>query len=93
MEALFQALPMLLSRHLVIVASVLDPGIEAQATLLPSTSEEAYRKAAAAGSLTARAEAAARLAAMGADVVDRPPGDLAGALADQYLKIKSLGKL
>ena len=93
MEGLFQALPMLLGRHLVIVASVRDPGIEAQATLLPSTSEEAYRKAAAAGSLMARADAAARLTAMGAGVVDRPPGDLAGALADQYLKIKSLGKL
>jgi hypothetical protein len=30
---------------------------------------------------------------MGAAVVDRLPQDLAGALADQYLTIKSLGRL
>jgi hypothetical protein len=30
---------------------------------------------------------------MGATVVDRLPEDLAGALADQYLRIKSQGTL
>jgi uncharacterized protein (DUF58 family) len=93
MEGLFQALPMLLSRHLVIVASVRDPVVESEAELIPATSEEAYRKAAAAGALAARAEAAERLARMGVRVVDRIPEDLAGALADEYLTIKSLGKL
>lgn len=93
MEGLFHALPMLLTRHLVIVAAVADPAVEAEATALPATSEDAYGKAAAAGSLAARSDAAARLVAMGATVVDRPPQDLAGALADQYLRIKALGKL
>ena len=93
MEGLFQALPMLMSRHLVVVASVIDPAIEAEATLVPTTSEDAYGKAAAAASIAARADAAARLVAMGAAVVDRLPEDLAGALADQYLRIKSRGTL
>jgi uncharacterized protein (DUF58 family) len=93
MEGLFAALPMLLSRHLVLIAAVLDPALEAEATMVPATSEEAYRKAAAAGALAARSATAARLGAMGATVVDRLPGDLAGALADQYLTIKSLGRL
>jgi uncharacterized protein (DUF58 family) len=93
MEGLFQALPMLLSRHLVLVGAVTDPAIEAEADLVPASSEEAFRKAAAAGALSSRAATAARLAALGATVVDRPPHDLAGALADQYLTVKSLGKL
>ncbi|HKN49387.1 MAG TPA: DUF58 domain-containing protein [Actinomycetota bacterium] len=93
MEGLFQALPMLTSRHLVVVASVVDPAIETEAILVPATSEDAYGKAAAAASIAARADAAARLAAMGAAVVDRLPEDLAGALADQYLRIKSRGSL
>jgi uncharacterized protein (DUF58 family) len=93
MEGLFGALPMLMSRHLVIVASVLDPAVAEEASAVPTTSEDAYRKAAAAGALGARSEAARRLAALGASVVDRPPGDLAGALADRYLSIKALGRL
>jgi len=93
MEGLFAALPMLMRRHLVIVASVADPAVEAEATLVPTTSEDAYGKAAAASSIAARADAASRLVGMGAAVVDRPPEDLAGALADQYLRIKALGKL
>ena len=93
MESLFAALPMLLSRHLVLIGAVLDPGLEAEATMIPATSEEAYRKAAAAGALAARADTATRLTAMGATVIDRPPQALAGALADQYLTIKSRGLL
>jgi uncharacterized protein (DUF58 family) len=93
MEGLFQALPMLMSRHLVVVASVVDPAIEAEATEVPVTSADAYGKAAAAASIVARSDTAGRLVAMGATVVDRPPQDLAGALADQYLRIKSLGTL
>ena len=93
MEGLFQALPMLLARHLVLVASVVDPAVEAEASQVPGTSEQVYLKAAASGAITARAGAAARLAAMGVAVVDREPQELAGALADHYLRIKSVGKL
>jgi uncharacterized protein (DUF58 family) len=93
MEPLFRALPVLLRRHLVVVGAVRDPAVEAAAALLPSTSEEAYTKAAAAHALDQRERAAARLRAMGAGVVDRPAGDLAPALADQYLRAKGAGRL
>lgn len=93
MEGLVAALPMLLARHLVVVAAVSDPAVEADATSVPTGSEEAYAKAAAAGALAARAASATRLGMLGVTVVDEPPGELAGALADQYLTIKSRGRL
>ena len=93
MEGLFAALPMLLARHLVVVAAVSDPAVEAEATLVPADSREAFAKAAAAGALAARAETATRLGTLGVTVVDKAPSELAGALADHYLTIKSRGRL
>jgi len=92
-EPLYDALPALLRRHLVVVGSVRDPELEALAALSPSGSEGAYEKAAAAGALIERERAAGRLLRMGVPVEDRPPGRLAGALADRYLRIKALGRL
>jgi uncharacterized protein (DUF58 family) len=93
LEPLFQTIRSLLARHLVLVASVVDPQVESYATSVPSTSEEAYLKAAAVSALSSRERAAARLTRMGALVVDAPAGELAGRLADQYLRIKALGRL
>jgi uncharacterized protein (DUF58 family) len=93
MEPLVRALPALLRRHLVLLAAVQDPELRALARLVPSSSDEAYRKAAAGSLLFERERAAARLRAIGVEVVDVPPGALAGALADRYLRIKALGRL
>lgn len=93
MEPLMRAVPALLRRHLVVVGAVLDPEVEALALQTPSSSEDAYLKAAAGGAIVARADAAARLRGMGAVVVDRPPGRLAGAIADHYLRVKAFGRL
>ncbi len=93
MEPLAGALPVLLRRHLVLLAAVQDPELRALARAVPSTSDEAYRKAAAGSLLLERNVAAARLRAIGVDVVDKSPGALAGALADRYLRIKALGRL
>lgn len=93
MAGLFEAVPALVSRHLVILAAVLDPEVERMATAAPSSSEEAYLRAAAAGALVARERTAARLAGMGVVVVDRPPGELAGRVVDEYLRIKAHGRL
>ena len=93
MEPLFSALRPVLTRHLVLVGSLLDPQLDAVATSIPSSSEEAFAKAAAAEAVMARSRAAARLTAMGVDVVDRPPGALAAAVADHYLRIKAVGRL
>jgi len=93
LEPLLEALPALLARHLVLVGAVADPDVAAQARAAPSSSEDVYLKAAAAASADARDRAGARLRRMGAVVVDRPPGKLAGELADQYLRIKAFGRL
>jgi uncharacterized protein (DUF58 family) len=93
MESLFAALPVLLSRHLVIVGSITDPETETLAKRMPLQSEQVYLKAAAVQSLDARDRSAARLRAMGVAVEDKPPGKLSGALADRYLRIKGAGRL
>jgi uncharacterized protein (DUF58 family) len=93
LEPLLRAVPVLVARHLVVVASVRDPEVEALATSVPWTSDDAYDKASAAGYVTWRDTAAARLRALGATVIDAQPGKLAAAVADEYLRIKSMGRL
>lgn len=93
LEPLLQAIPVLVARHLVLVASIRDPEVEALASSIPRTSEEAYDKAAAAGFLMWRDAAAARIRRLGAVTLDRRPGTLAAAVADEYLRIKALGRL
>lgn len=93
MEPLLRALPILLRRHVVIVGAIEDPEILTAALATPASSEEVYRKAAAGGAIDARERAAGRIAGLGAIVVDRPYDRIAGALADQYLRIKASGRL
>jgi uncharacterized protein (DUF58 family) len=93
MESLFQAIPALLGRHLVIVGAVRDPGLDAAVALVPEDAQGAYLKAAASQILLDRAVAASRLRRLGVTVVDRPPRRLAGELADHYLRIKAFGRL
>lgn len=92
-ETLVPALPLLLSRHLVIVGSVRDPEVEAWRTDLPTDAGQAYRAAGAVTVQDARTRTAALLRQMGAIVVDEPPDLLAARLADAYLQVKSTGRL
>ena len=93
LEPLLRAIPVLLSRHLLVVASVRDPEVEALATSVPWTSEDVYERASAAGFVTWRDRAAARMRGLGATVIDAQPGALAAAVADEYLDVKSKGRL
>jgi uncharacterized protein (DUF58 family) len=93
LEPLLRAIPVLLARHLLVVASVRDPEVETLATSVPWTSADAYDRASAAGFVTWRDRAAARIRTLGATVIDAQPGTLAAAVADEYLQIKSLGRL
>lgn len=90
---LLDALPVLSSRHLVIVGAVRDPAVLARARAVPRSSQEVYAKAAAADALDQRDRAAAQLRRFGALVVDAPPDEFAGRLADRYLHIKATGRL
>lgn len=93
LDPLFEAVPALTARHLVLVCSISDPAIATEAELMPEDAAQAYRKAAALDALAARERSAARLRSLGARVIDKPPGVVAGAVADSYLGIKALGKL
>lgn len=92
-ESLLPALPLIVRRHLVIVASVADPQVVSWARSDPSDAGSTYRKAAAVSALAERARTAARLRSLGATVVDAEPGRMAPLLTDAYLEIKATGGL
>ena len=92
-ETLLPALPLITREHAVVVASVRDPAVAAMRDRMPASPSEAYGAAAAASVLKERAVAAARLRAVGAQVVDAAPGQLAAELADVYLDVKARGRL
>jgi uncharacterized protein (DUF58 family) len=92
-ETLLPALPLVARDHLVVVAAVRDPQVEAWARSMPTTAEAAYRKAAALAALEERHRTVARIRGLGATVVDAPPGRLSPQLADAYLHVKATGRL
>jgi uncharacterized protein (DUF58 family) len=93
LEPLLSAIPVLLARHVVMVAAVRDSELESMARSAPTTSAEAYDKAAASGFLEWRDSAAALLRRLGAPTFDLHPHEIAGRVADEYLRIKALGRL
>lgn len=93
LEPLLEAVPVLLARHIVVVAAVRDPAVESMAGSRPASSEEAYGKAAAAGFIAWRDSTAGLLRRMGVPTFDLHPNELAGRVADEYLRVKALGRL
>jgi uncharacterized protein (DUF58 family) len=93
LEPLLRAVPVLLTRHVLMIAAVRDPDVESMARAAPTTSAEAYEKAAASGFLEWRDGAAALLRRMGVPTFDLHPHELAGRMADEYLRVKALGRL
>jgi uncharacterized protein (DUF58 family) len=92
-EFLVPALPLIARSHVLVIGAVRDPDVERWATESGDDPEIVYRRAAAIASLAERARVAARLRAMGATVVDAPPGRLASDLADTYLHLKAIGRI
>ncbi len=92
-DTLLPALPLILRSHLVVVASVRDPDLLRWASSPADDASAAYRKAAAQVALEQRRALAAQLRGLGATGVVAPPGALAPALADAYLKVKATGRL
>ncbi len=91
-EGLLPVLPLLSSRHQVIVAAVADPRVD---ELAAGRSDPAavYDAAAAERSRGERSTIASRLRHSGVEVVDAAPTELAPALADRYLAMKAAGRL
>ncbi|MFE1954712.1 DUF58 domain-containing protein [Streptomyces sp. NPDC059524] len=91
-EGLLPVLSRLTKRHTVIVASVADPAIETMAAAR-GTTEAVYNAASAAQTKAERLRTADQLTRHGVTVVDATPTELAPALADAYLALKSAGRL
>lgn len=91
-EGLLPLLPKLTVEHQVILASVADPRVE---RLAGGRADAAavYDAGAAERSRNDRQAVAATLRRSGVQVIDAPPDDLAPALADAYLAMKSAGQL
>jgi uncharacterized protein (DUF58 family) len=87
------ALPLIVRDQVVVLASVQDPAVVALATSMPEDPSASYAKAAAIAALEERRRLTARLRSMGVTVVDAPPGRLAPAVTDAYLKVKAIGRL
>lgn len=92
-ESLLPALPLVAHDHLVVLACVQDPDVVAWSSSAPTDALDGYRAAAAVASLEERRRLVARLRGLNVTVVDAPPGKLAQALADAYLRAKATGRL
>ncbi|WP_128428895.1 DUF58 domain-containing protein [Streptomyces cyaneus] len=91
-EGLLPVLSQLTQRHTVLLASVADPHIAQMATARGNT-DAVYEAAAAAQAQNERHRTAEQLRRHGVTVVDAMPEELAPALADAYLALKTAGRL
>lgn len=91
-QGLLPALPVLTSRHRVVVASVADPALDALGAAR-GTAFETYDAAAAERTRSLRERSAAALGRLGVTVLDAPPGELPTTLVDHYLALKRQGLL
>jgi uncharacterized protein (DUF58 family) len=90
---LVDAVPMLARRHVVIVASVRDPDLDAQLATPPATPRDVYGQAVALDVLAARARVAHGLERAGASVLEAPAGALPAACVRAYLRAKARARL
>ncbi|WP_262286570.1 DUF58 domain-containing protein [Micromonospora sp. MA102] len=92
-EGLLPVLPRLAARHRVVLAATHDPVLVGLTTAPPASPDDAYAAAAAWRALAERDRVRAALSRHGVTVVDAPADRLAPAVADTYLRLKSLGQL
>ncbi|WP_285726254.1 DUF58 domain-containing protein [Psychromicrobium xiongbiense] len=91
-EGLLPVVARLSRDHVVVVASVSDPALEAMRAQRKN-STEVYAAAAAERSVLDRAAVIALLKQAGAEVVEAEPQELPPRLADLYLRLKAAGRL
>lgn len=83
----------LTKKHLCVCVAMADPAVLEAANVEPVSPEDAFRAAAAKQVLRDRKLAAAQLARAGAMVVDVLPEQFTPSVVNQYLRIKSAGRL
>jgi uncharacterized protein (DUF58 family) len=91
-EGLLPHIPLLASRHVLVLGSVADPRLDELAAARGNAAA-VYAAAAAETARAARANLAATLRRQGVTVIDAPPDRLPPALADAYLDLKAAGRL
>lgn len=91
-EGLVPILPVLTKRHVVVVAAVSDPELDAMAQARES-SDDAFIAASAETQKLRNRKMVQLLNRYGADVVEAQPDDLPMAVGDMYLRLKAAGRL
>jgi len=91
-EGLLPRIPVLATRHRLLVAAVADPRIDEMAAGRGDAAA-VYQAAAGERARSERARVSAMLRRRGVEVVDAPPDRLPSALADAYLTLKAAGRL
>lgn len=90
---LLHALPVLVRRHVVLVAGVVDPDLVAAVSSPPASRRAALIGSVAGDLLREREDVRRRLQAGGAEVVDAPADGLPSACVAAYLRLKSTARL
>lgn len=90
---LLDALPVLVRRHAVLVAGVVDPDLVDAVTVVPETSRDLQVASVATGMLHERTAVRHRLSRAGAVVVDVAADALPSACVAAYLRLKSKARL
>ena len=91
--SLLEAVPVLVRRHAVAIASARDPEIDALIQTRPTQPSEVYTASAAVHVLDARALVVASLRRLGADVIEAPAERLGRACVAAYLRAKQRARL
>jgi len=92
-RSLLRAVPVLVRRHAVAIASTADTDLLSKVRSEPRTAADVYESAVTLDVLDARARVAARLRASGADVIEAPPDELGAACVAAYLRAKARARL
>lgn len=90
---LVDAMPVLARRHVVLVASVRDPDLDAQLATAPGTPRDVYGQAVALDVLAARARVTRELERAGASVLEAATGALPAVCVRAYLQAKARARL
>jgi uncharacterized protein (DUF58 family) len=92
-RSLLSAVPVLARRHALVIAGVADPDLRELLDREPASEQDVLTTSVAVEVSRARALAAARLGAMGAEVIDAPPDELPARCVAAYVRAKSRARL